>query len=282
MVAAFFVLDHVQTVHNIQHLNVCVKCLFQKSVFLINICSNCSYEALALNLRGEGEKWGGIIFCWPPKCLTNDLFLSTFVLIMSTLRKRSIADALFPKSAQAVLSALFSGTNGEVHLRGIEQATGQSPGTLQRVLDRFEGAGLVIRTKRGNQVFYRADRSASVYSDLVNIVVKTIGLAEPIRRALQPLKENISVAFIYGSVARGDDSAKSDVDVMIVGEVSLQEIVEALAGLQRKIGREINPINYSPSEYSQRLNSQSHFTSSLKDEPKIFLIGGQDELDRLG
>lgn len=201
---------------------------------------------------------------------------------MSTTKQKSLASALFPKSTQAVLRILFSGAGAELHLRGIEHATGQSAGTLQRVLDRFETAGLVIRTKRGNQVFYRANPESAIYEDLRLLVLKTIGLADPIRLALTKAQSRIDVAFIYGSFARGTDTAGSDIDLLVIGDARLQEVVEALAGLQDVLGREVNPITYSPNEYSQRLSSGGHFVSSLRDVPKIFLIGGQDDLDRLG
>ncbi len=213
--------------------------------------------------------------------LTIVLEMSTFVLIMSTMMKSNIAAALFPKSTQEILRVLFSGELREIHLRGIEQATGQSPGTLQRVLDRFVGAGIVVRRKSGNQVLYQANSASVVYNDLANLVKKTFGIAEPIRVALSQLKSRVAVAFIYGSIARNEDTANSDIDLLVIGDARLQEVVSVLATLQEELGREINPITYSVDEYSIRLSAGNHFLSSIRTEPKIFLIGGQDELDRL-
>ena len=201
---------------------------------------------------------------------------------MRSKRKTGIADALFPKSTQAVLNSLFARDNKGLHLRGMEKLTGQSSGTLQRVLDRLTAAGLVIRESNGNQVFYRANRDCPVYGELRGLITKTSGIADRVAAALQPLAYHIKAAFLFGSVARGEERAGSDIDLMVIGSVSLRQLSPRLAGLQDSLGREINPVTYSPEEYRSKLRDGHHFLTSVQSEPKIFLIGDKDELGRLG
>jgi predicted nucleotidyltransferase len=214
--------------------------------------------------------------------LTFALKLSIYDLIMSSNNRRSLSGVLFPKSTQAILNALFTQAQRALHLRGLEQFSGQSSGTLQRVLDRMTAAGLVLREPKGRQVFYRANPLSPIFHELRALALKTGGLVEPLALALDPIRARIRVAFIHGSIARGSDRADSDVDVMIIGDVRLQEIVTAISGLQETLGRAINPITYTEAAYQTKLREGSHFLNSLRTEPKIFLIGDEHELDKLG
>lgn len=207
--------------------------------------------------------------------------MSTFVPDMSTNRKSNLASALFTKSLQEVLAVLFAETGRTVHLRGIVQATGQSPGTIHRVLERLYAAGIVSREQSGNQVLFQANRHCPIYAELVGITVKTVGLAEPLKTTLEPITGRLLAAFIFGSVARQGDTSRSDVDLFVLGNVRMKDVAPLLTGLQNRIGREINPVVYTPDEYQRRLREGNHFLQSLQNEPKIFLIGSDDELRRL-
>ena len=154
-------------------------------------------------------------------------------------------------------------------------------GAVQRELENLVHAGLVCRSKKGNQVFYQANARSPIFVEIKSLMVKTAGLADVLRESLNPFRERITVAFVYGSLARGTDTANSDVDVMIIGELDFSDAVEALASSQESIGREVNPSVYPVSEFAAKLKSGNPFLSSLQREPRIFLIGDDDVFGRL-
>lgn len=137
------------------------------------------------------------------------------------------------------------------------------------------------RTVRGRQVYFQANAECPIYSELRGPIVKTAGVADALRMALAPLAGDIRVAFIYGSVARGKERRASDVDIMVIGEVSFAEAAEALARAQDAIGREVNPSVYPPDEFRAKLGARRHFLLSVLKGEKIFLIGAEHELARL-
>jgi predicted nucleotidyltransferase len=130
-------------------------------------------------------------------------------------------------------------------------------------------------------VYFQANPESPIYAELRGLVVKTAGVADALRTALAPLAERIQVAFIYGSVARGKERRASDVDVMVIGEVSFAETSEALGEAQKSIGREVNPSVYAPADFRAKLVAKHHFLRSVLKGDKIFLIGDDRELARL-
>jgi predicted nucleotidyltransferase len=137
---------------------------------------------------------------------------------------------------------------------------------------------LVTCRTEGKQRYYQANADCPVFAELQGLVLKTAGLADVLGELLAPLEDRIDHAFIYGSQANGTASASSDVDVMIVGDVSLAEIVSALAAAQEKLGREVNPTVYPASEFSEKLRKGQRFLKTVMSGPRIFLIGDEDEL----
>ncbi|UCD38917.1 MAG: nucleotidyltransferase domain-containing protein, partial [Fidelibacterota bacterium] len=121
-----------------------------------------------------------------------------------------------------------------------------------------------------------------VFPDLHGLIIKTCGLAQQLEAALASVEKSIQVAFIYGSMARGDETGGSDIDLLIIGDLKLRDVVGTLSQLQQTLGREINPTVYPPDEYRTKLRKGQHFLTALQKEPKIFLIGDEDELRRLG
>jgi predicted nucleotidyltransferase len=194
----------------------------------------------------------------------------------------SISEALFTKTQQAVLGLLFSNPDESYHLRSIILKSGIGQGTIQRELERLTTANMIQRVKRGNQVYYSANRNCPIFNELHNLVLKTIGLADLFRQTLGKLSDKVQVAFIYGSFARGEEKQDSDVDLMVIGKVKMLEVVKALSSVREQTGREINPTVFSPDEYKQKLKEGNHFLSSLLEEPKIFLIEDEDEFRKLG
>ena len=188
---------------------------------------------------------------------------------------------LFGKARQALLSLVFSRAD-ETHLQEdlIRQAA-LGRGAVQRELEFLARAGIVRRTLRGRQVYFQANPDCPIYPELRGLIVKTAGVADVLRAALAPLAERIRAAFIYGSIARGTERRASDVDIMVIGDVSFAETAEALGRAQEAIGREINPSVYPPEEFRIKLAAKHHFLRSLLKGEKIFLIGDERELARL-
>ena len=189
--------------------------------------------------------------------------------------------SLFGKTRQALLSLLYTRAD-EAHLQeNLIQLAALGRGTVQRELEFLTRAGVVRRTVRGRQVYFQANPECPIYSELRGLVVKTAGVADALRVALAPLAERIRAAFIYGSVASGKERRASDVDVMVIGEVSFEETAEALARAQKAIGREVNPSVYPPAEFQAKLAAKHHFLRSMLKSEKIFLVGDGRELARL-
>jgi len=191
----------------------------------------------------------------------------------------SLASALFGKSMQAILATLYGRPDEEFYLRELARVAATTASSLQRDLAALVGAGIVLRAVRGHQVYFRANRACPVFDELRGLVVKTFGVADVLKQALQPLSASIDAAFVYGSVARGEERAASDIDLFVVGEISFGDTVEALAPAQRKLGREINPTVFSPPEFADKAHEGNHFVSTVLAEKKLFLIGGANELE---
>ena len=190
---------------------------------------------------------------------------------------------LFPASyRRQVLSLLLLHPERKLHVREIARLTRTAPGTLNKELTRLHEAGLLNRERVGNQVQYSANRSHQIYPELATILRKTVGLADVLIEALAPLARDVKVAFVFGSIARGNETAGSDVDLLIVGGLDFGSVVEALHPTQQQLGREINPKVFSVREWRAKLRSKDSFVREILAQPKIFLIGDDDELTELG
>lgn len=194
----------------------------------------------------------------------------------------SLAVQLLGASRAAILATLLLRPENEVHVRELARTTGISPGTLHRELRGLSDLGLLTRREVGRQVFYSANRASAVFEELAGLLRKTAGLADQLRAALEPLLDNVRVAFIYGSMARGDAAAHSDVDVLVFGSATFSEVVKALHPAQDAIGREINPTVMSPVEFKRKRASRDGFALSVARSPKIWLIGDADYFAKLG
>jgi predicted nucleotidyltransferase len=193
----------------------------------------------------------------------------------------ALSATLFGKARREVLSVLFGGSDQAFYIRQLARLTGLGMGALQRELEALSRSGIIERTAQGKHIFFRANAACPIFQELKGIVAKTIGVGDTVKRALEPLAGRIEWAFIYGSTARGKETTSSDVDVMVVGEATFEEIASALHEAQEQTGREINPTVYPIQEFSRKVKTGHHFLGTVMKEPKIFLIGEEDELRRL-
>ena len=192
----------------------------------------------------------------------------------------SLVDIVSSRVKAELLRLLFGLGRPELHLRELVRQSGLSLGTVQQELRRLTRVGLVIARKDGNRVYYRANPDHPVHRDLCSLVLKTDGLAGILQTALKT--PEVRIAFVFGSVARGDTSAGSDVDLMVIGEVGLRRLAALLSGIASRLGREINPHVMSPEEFVERKRHRDHFVSSVLNSPKLFVKGGEHELDSMG
>jgi len=204
---------------------------------------------------------------------------------MRTSRGKGGADpgtVLFGRTRRRVLAWLLGHADEAYYLRQIARHTGTSVGAVQRELEQLTAAGLLLRTVDGRQVYFQANRDASVFPELQGLFAKTSGLVDLLREGLSPLRERILVAFAFGSAARGELRAQSDVDLMVVGDAVFPDVVQALAEAQERLGRDLNPTVYPPAEFRAKLGAQHHFLTSVLSAPRLFVVGGEHELVGLG
>jgi predicted nucleotidyltransferase len=190
------------------------------------------------------------------------------------------AALLFGAYRRDVLARLLLHPEESLHVRELARALGKPPGTLLRELNALAAAGVLTRRRVGNQVHFQADPASPIYEELRGILKKTVGVADVLREALAPLGGKVRAAFVYGSVARGDERAHSDLDVMVVGEASFGDVVAALAPAQESLRREVNPNVYPALEFRKKLATGDPFLKRVLAERKIFIVGGEDDLGK--
>ena len=193
--------------------------------------------------------------------------------------RKSLADALFTKTQQRVLGVLFGRPDRSVYASELIRDAGTGSGAAQRELARLEESGLIVARRIGHQKHYRANAASPLYSELRNIVLKTVGLAEPLRDALKPLSSGIRAAFVYGSVAKATDQSASDIDLMIISDnLSYGDVFGALEQVTRALGRKVNPMVYTAAEFSKRARTENAFVTRVLEQPKLWVIGSQNDL----
>jgi len=193
----------------------------------------------------------------------------------------SLGNLLFGQTRGRVLSTLYGKPDEAFFVRQIARNVDVSVGPVQRELTTLAGAGLILRAQTGNQVFYRANRDHPAYIELHSLLAKTTGVFHQLAEALAPLAENIQFAFVYGSFARGEENADSDIDLMVVGSVTLDNLLERLAPVERTLRRPVNPTIYSQEEWRVKLQADNHFLKAIQKGKNTFLIGDEHEFRQL-
>ncbi len=198
------------------------------------------------------------------------------------MRKKNIVESLFPLIRRLVLGELVRSKGESIHIHELARRVGKEAKSVYNELKNLENSSIVTSQRVGNQVHYSLNPACPVYPELRMLIIKTVGLVDVMRDALKPLAKKIKVAFIYGSFARGEERADSDVDVMVIGDVSFGEVVSALVPAQEQLRREVNPTVYPPAEFREKLASGKHFLTAVMGAEKIFLVGDERELEQLG
>lgn len=189
-----------------------------------------------------------------------------------------LSNALFTVTQQKVLSLLFTQPDKSFYVKEILRLTGMGVATIKRELDRMRAAGILRMTKIGNQHHYQANPDCPIYLELSGLIKKTSGIVGSINTALSEMSDQIDWAFIYGSVASEKETAGSDIDLMIIGDISFSQVAGLLYPVQKSLGREINPKIYSRKVWVQMKTSKSSFVSELLLKPRMDVIGNNDGL----
>ncbi len=192
----------------------------------------------------------------------------------------NLASLLFGAYRRDALALLLLHPELSLHVREIGRVTGKAPGTLLRELNQLADAGVLSRKPVGNQVQFQANSACPIYEDLRNILKKTTGIVDVLHDALEPLADRVHAAFIYGSIARGDERAGSDLDVMIIGDANFTEIVHALADARETLRREINPNLYPLREFRKKVAAGDAFLKRVLADKKLFVIGDANDLGK--
>jgi predicted nucleotidyltransferase len=193
-----------------------------------------------------------------------------------------LGDLIFGQTRGRILARIFGHPDERFYVRQISRDSGTSVGAVQRELESLFQTGLIVRSMSGRQVYYQANRNHPVFAEIRSLVAKTVGIFQILRSALTPFADRVSLAFLYGSVARRAEGAESDVDLMVVGDVTLDEILAEMAPAERMIGRTINPTVYSTKELKEKLQSGNHFLRSVMRGEKVILIGDEGEFGNMG
>lgn len=189
--------------------------------------------------------------------------------------------ALFGKTKRSILALLFGHPDETFHLRKILRLAQVSPGAGQRELKRLTEAGILVRTVNENRVLFRANPECPVFEELRNLITKTAGLVDILRDALRPLGSGIKLAVVYGSIACGRATANSDIDLLVVGDVSFEDVVGGTAKAQENLRREINPLVMSLAEFKDRISKADHLLDSILKAPLLSVSGDAGEFSRM-
>jgi len=191
----------------------------------------------------------------------------------------SVADALFSKVRQRVLALLFGAPDRSFYTNEVIGLAQSGAGAVQRELSDLAAAGLLSVRKQGNQKHFQANTASPVFAELRSLVLKTSGLADVLRAALLPLAPQITVAFVFGSMAKQQDTAASDVDLLVVSDtLGYGNVFGALEAASQTLGRTINPALYSAADFQARQLGDNAFINRVMQQPKIWLIGQEESL----
>lgn len=192
-----------------------------------------------------------------------------------------LAEILSSRVRAELFRILFGVDALSLHVRELERRSGCAIGTIQTELKKLLRLGLVQSRRDGNRLYYSADRDHPLYPELHGLVLKTVGLVDVLQAALAGAG-GVDVAFVFGSIARQEETAGSDIDLLVLGRIGLRELSGLLSGVAAQIGREINPHAMSCDEFVQRRAAGDHFVTRLLAESRLFIRGDEHELEKMG
>jgi len=205
------------------------------------------------------------------------------LFINHNMRSTSLGNVLFTKTQQKVLGLLYTRPDKSFYLNEIVRLSKMGKGTIKRELERMEASGLLSVERIGNQNHFSVNKDCPIYPELLGIVRKTFGVADVIYAALKPFDEQIKMAFIYGSIAKAEDTAKSDIDLLVVAEdLAYSELIESLFDAENSLGRPINPTIYGIDEIRKKINQDNAFVTRVMDQPKIWIKGDENDIRSFG
>jgi len=194
-----------------------------------------------------------------------------------TMTTTSIGDALFTKTQQRVLGLLYGKPQQRFYMNEIVRLADMGRGTVRRELDKLVSAGLLLMSREGNQHYYRANSDNPIYNELVDIVRKTFGIADVIREALLPVYDQIDLVFIYGSIAKKEELASSDIDLLVITDsLAYADLMTVLTAAENSLGRPVNPSIYTAEQIKNKLEQKNAFLTRLMEQPKIWVKGNDD------
>ena len=179
-----------------------------------------------------------------------------------------------------IFRVLFGLNPRNIHFSELRRQTGLSDATVKQDVDKLIKLGLVVRVVDGNRVYFAADDHHPLYACIHDLVLKTSGLVDVVAAALE--NHNIELAFVFGSIARGEEGSKSDLDLMVVGDIGLRKLTSALSDVAETLHREVNPHVMTKAEFIRRIKEKEHFITTVVSAPKIWIIGSDNELAAMG
>lgn len=191
-----------------------------------------------------------------------------------------LAELLSSRVKAEVFRLLFGLQHRELHVREMERQSGLADATVRQELKRLVRLGLVTARRDGNRVYYRAQPQHPLHREIHHLVLKTTGLVEVLRTALA--HADICAAFVFGSVARAEEKADSDLDLMVIGPIGLRGLTKLLAGASERVGREINPHIMTVAEFKKRREARDHFLTTVLAAPRLWVRGDDHELETMG
>jgi DNA-binding transcriptional ArsR family regulator len=197
------------------------------------------------------------------------------------MRKLRTLDALLPKTRQGILAATLVQPAKAWYASELAQRLGVPSSSLQRELHDLTEAGILKTHRQGRMVYYQANRESPVFPDLRGLLLKTAGLVDVLAQSLKPVASKVTTAFVYGSIADGSEASDSDIDLMVVGEISPQDLALPLRRARESLGREINPTVYTPAEFQRKRAANDHFLKQVLDKPGLLVLGIKDELGKV-
>jgi len=193
-----------------------------------------------------------------------------------------VVEEIFSSQARVAIMNLFlMNPDDRYYLRQVASLTSQPVRAVEREVAKLEAVGLLTHSFEGNRKYYRINRDCPIFPELKSIFLKTVSLGDALRGYLDQAATAIEVAFIYGSYARGEETTTSDIDLFVIGSITTKELSGVLARVRRDLGREINPMTMTLAEFQAKVKAKNHFVVSILNEPKVFLVGDERDLESI-